>query len=55
MVSLRDVVKGTLPAGIVRRDDGTLVSLDGGLPPLVFAKGAVFTYVSLRAMHGLPF
>ena len=55
MVSLRDVVKGTLPAGIVRRDDGTLVSLDSGLPPLVFAKDVVFTYVSLRVMHGLPF
>ncbi|KAM5534171.1 hypothetical protein V8D89_012191 [Ganoderma adspersum] len=43
MVSLRDVVKGTLPAGIVQRDDGTLVSLDSGLPPLVFVKDVVFT------------
>ena len=55
MVSLLEVVKGTLPAGIVRRDDGKLVSLDSGLPPLVFAKDVVFAYVSLRVMHGLPF
>ena len=44
MISLRDVVKGKLPVGIVRRNDGTLASVSNGLPPLVFAKDVVFTY-----------
>ncbi|TBU28409.1 hypothetical protein BD311DRAFT_758591 [Dichomitus squalens] len=45
VVDLRDVVGGKLPVGIVRREDGSVVSAHNGLPVIAYARDVVFTFV----------
>ncbi|EJF60270.1 hypothetical protein DICSQDRAFT_137599 [Dichomitus squalens LYAD-421 SS1] len=43
VVDLRDVIRGKLPVGIVRREDGSVVSAHNGLPVIAYARDVVFT------------
>ena len=45
MVSLWNLARGELPEGIVRRADGSVVSVESGLPVLMYARDVIIRYV----------
>lgn len=48
VVSLQEVLEDRIPSGIVRKEDGSIVSAKSGLPVLVRAQSVLFRYDSFK-------